>query len=556
MFGEAHVKLVAAVGTGEIRDRVEKDAEGARAGTERRPWLAATLGIVGLVSRVAPLADRDGRLLRQFPTEDGYLMLTIARNLALGHGMSTADGTAPTNGTQPLATFLWAACALAAHADRFRTVAAVLVLELLFAIATAVVVYLLARVVLGEGPRTKHRALLAAAGWFACETIAEHSMNCLESGLYALLATGAFLVLLRGGARQASPRWGRWIAGGAILGVAFWARNDVVLLCAAVAVSHLVWGLPGAPERLWHRFLEVASAGVVVALIAAPWVIFNTLRFGHPVPVSGRSESLDVAAGENLGQVGRAIFGYATLFLPIPVQLSQHLVVEIASLLGVAVYAWLTWSAVRRSQHEALRRTWIFAAVSTLFFSLFYGLFFGAPYFVSRYFLVLTPFYAIAWGAAVDAARDPLEARWRLLPAAGGLVVVALAVGLNLREYRHGAQHQHFQVASWVEAHVPPSVWVGAPQSGTVGYFHDRTLNLDGKVNPSAFEARRDGRLPQYIIDGPIEYIADWEPIASPVPLPGVAVALGDTGMSSAFEVIVDDHAQNLAVLRRIHRPF
>src|SRR5262249_10342240 len=74
-------------------------------------WLTvAGMVAVGLVSRVVPLLNSGGRLLRQFPSEDGYLMLTIARNIALGHGMSVANGTIPTNGTQPLATLLWALC--------------------------------------------------------------------------------------------------------------------------------------------------------------------------------------------------------------------------------------------------------------------------------------------------------------------------------------------------------------------------------------------------------------------------------------------------------------
>ena len=60
-------------------------------------FLLALLAI-GFISRVLPLLDQDGRVIRQFPTEDGYLMLTIARNMALGHGMSTAGGTIPTNG--------------------------------------------------------------------------------------------------------------------------------------------------------------------------------------------------------------------------------------------------------------------------------------------------------------------------------------------------------------------------------------------------------------------------------------------------------------------------
>ena len=70
-------------------------------------WLLL-LFAVGVVSRVLPLFDFDGRLLQQFPTEDGYLMLTVARNMAIDLGMSTSDGTIPTNGVQPFTTFVWA----------------------------------------------------------------------------------------------------------------------------------------------------------------------------------------------------------------------------------------------------------------------------------------------------------------------------------------------------------------------------------------------------------------------------------------------------------------
>jgi hypothetical protein len=61
------------------------------------------------VARLSPLFDPAGRLFWQFMSEDGYLMQTVARNMAIGLGMSTADGTMPTNGVQPLATFLFAA---------------------------------------------------------------------------------------------------------------------------------------------------------------------------------------------------------------------------------------------------------------------------------------------------------------------------------------------------------------------------------------------------------------------------------------------------------------
>ncbi|MBV8229307.1 MAG: hypothetical protein JO329_04910, partial [Planctomycetaceae bacterium] len=41
-------------------------------------WLVtAALVVVGLASRIAPLLNLGGRLLRQFASEDGYLMMTI-----------------------------------------------------------------------------------------------------------------------------------------------------------------------------------------------------------------------------------------------------------------------------------------------------------------------------------------------------------------------------------------------------------------------------------------------------------------------------------------------
>jgi len=91
---------------------------------------------------------------------------------------------------------------------------------------------------------------------------------------------------------------------------------------------------------------------------------------------------------------------------------------------------------------------------------------------------------------------------------------------------------------------VPDSAWVAAPQSGTLGFFHDRTINLDGKVNPAALAVRRaDGSVTRYVLEKrEIEYLADWEGIASWATQPPIA---------AQFELVVDDPGRNLAVLRR-----
>ena len=64
--------------------------------------------IFGLLYRLHPLALGGDSIAQFFITEDGYLMLTVARNFAIGNGLSVSNALIATNGVQPLTTFLYA----------------------------------------------------------------------------------------------------------------------------------------------------------------------------------------------------------------------------------------------------------------------------------------------------------------------------------------------------------------------------------------------------------------------------------------------------------------
>ena len=101
----------------------------------------------------------------------------------------------------------------------------------------------------------------------------------------------------------------------------------------------------------------------------------------------------------------------------------------------------------------------------------------------------------------------------------------------------------HSQVVDWVDRNVPADAWVGAVQTGTLGYWHDLTINLDGKVNPEALQARREaGHVLDYVVESEISYLADWV---------GIAGWVETEGFASHFEVVVQDPIANLSVLRR-----
>ena len=106
----------------------------------------------------------------------------------------------------------------------------------------------------------------------------------------------------------------------------------------------------------------------------------------------------------------------------------------------------------------------------------------------------------------------------------------------------------HRQVVKWVQGNVSELHWVGAPQTGTLGFFHDRTINLDGKVNPYALRAILEkGNVLEYVRNSEIDYIADWYGMADWVKMKS------DPQFAKEFEVVVRDEQANLGVLRRVH---
>ncbi len=511
-------------------------------------WFARAMFALGFVARVTPLVERGDRLLQQFPTEDGYLMLTLARNLALGLGMSTAEGTLPSNGTQPLATLLWALVFKLVGGDKTQGVYGVLVLEVLISLAAAYAIYRLALLLLPANEPGKAQASMVAALWFAHPGIVMHTMNCLETGLYGLTLTVALILLLRGPANPDSA-WGHWAKVGLALGIGFWARNDLILLCAALAVVHLVWGLPGAPASRSLRFAQLSVAGALVAAIASPWLIFNQLNFGSVVPISGQSEALAAVFAENLWLTFPNLLEYLAIPLRVPSTLESNWAVVAASAALLLSVAALLYRYQKSLEPQGKTRSAILLGLCMAsMFTLFYGLWFGAGHFMSRYMFALSPLCVVLVGYVAVWTLDQLHRRVGQFGPVAALAGIGLVIaGLLVREYRRGDQHMHFQVVRWVEANVSEDVWLGAIQTGTLGYFHDRTINLDGKVNAEALAARKTDSVAEYVVGSKIMYLVDWAGIAT----------WGEPGgiLAGKFDVKVRDEARDLAVLERRASP-
>jgi hypothetical protein len=523
---------------------------GDKAVLEHHRWLgllAAGLVVVGTLSRLAPLADPGGRLLRQFMTEDGYLMQTVARNMAIGLGMSVSEGTIATNGVQPLATFVFSVLHLLSGGDKIGGIAGVTLFSALVSLVAAGLLYSLARKLLSGLADGRALALLVSALWFSSPAIVRHSMNGLETGLYFAIVLATLNVFLNFAERSPIRFTGKqMLALGVMFGLCFLARNDGAFFIAAVLLARFIISWPRTLRAWTDRAVEAIVPGLISMLIASPWLAYNYNLFGSVMPISGIAQSHGAQLGQNMAYVPALLLEYVGLIVAIPASVeTKPLTIALAVAIVAAVLGLASWILWRQS--AAARYVVATCAAFGVLLILFYGLFFGASYFMARYLSVLSPFLALAGIIVAHRLLVLLNQRVRGVLLTPALIAAALAVvALNALIYRGGMRHEHFQVVDWVEAHVPPQTWVGAVQTGTLGFFHDRTINLDGKVNPEALRARLDdGDVISYVLASKIEYLVDWHGIAG-------WSRIQKGAFNRKFKLVLSDEAANLAVLKRV----
>lgn len=477
--------------------------------------LVVALLLAGLALRlVLALDDRHFNPL----IDDSFYALSIARNVATGHGVTYAGEL--TNGFQPLFVFLAVPFYWLAGAHDALAIQGVLAMLALVGGATGALLYLLLRR-LGAGVG----ALVGLTLWSLSPYFIGQGVNGLETGL-----TTFFLVASAwcyAGVKDDPAAGARRAAGlGVWLGLGVLARIDLGLWAAAVGAD---WLLAGRAQSLPRRLRLLAVTTLAAAIVASPWFLFNIIAFGSPLPTSGSGvRFISLAFGFHAWGRHGEFFDAAAIpaaFYRLSLQSALNdilaalvvpltIVTERGFLVLAAAAAWVLrrewWQTARRHPalllfpllHVAAYTTWIFG-----------------QWFYPRYLIttvcVLTIWMSLLAGAA--ARRWPDLAR--LLP--GGCAVLALAMALLgwnslpqlvLRgEGRGGGEHLHG--LNLAQDLVPAGARVGGFQSGALEYYGRqwRVFNLDGVVNPKALAAMQDDRMATYVRDMQIDWLLDLD---------------------------------------------
>ena len=400
--------------------------------------------------------------LRGYLTDDTFIHLQYARNLAEGHGLVFNLGERVYGCTSPL----WVGLIAGGIALGFDGLAVARALGVAATLASVVFFFQLTR-------RTLHTPALrglATVAWAGHAWMLRWSMSGMETPLAVALTLAGFVAFTEG------PRWGsRPVRTGAAWGLAALSRPEVAFLvllwCALLIVD--------ARNRAGVRSLLFGVLPVV--LIYGSWLMFARLYFGTAWPETLSAKTAGGPAGFYLPDLWREV---------------KILGATEAVLLGVLVLA-LAFAGGRvwRRPVAALQLLpWLWVTALPALYAA------RGVQVISRYLLIVMPVLGwLAWRAAeawwLGSDLAPASRRAARTVALGAAVAALVlienaavyrsAVLPQVRSFTAGLEGSLIRWGRWFERHAPEHATIATPDIGAIGYYsRRRILDVAGLVTP------------------------------------------------------------------------
>ncbi len=256
----------------------------------QRKYIYVLLAVI-FVTRLALAFRSDANHGSRLFEDDSYYMMSCARHLALGDGLS-ADGIHPTNGVQPLFVFACVPAFFIAQADRWLGVRLTFLPLTLFSMISLVLAALVMKEILrtpktDSPPPLRDPVIWIAAIYALSYPLMAEMMNGLETGLYTMLLLATLLWYFRMiNAKDFSLR--KEVMLGLLFGLLVLSRIDALFFLAAFGLDQLVRYGRSSVAR-------VIVVGLIALAVSAPWWIYNVVSFGNLLPTSGQAETLGSA---------------------------------------------------------------------------------------------------------------------------------------------------------------------------------------------------------------------------------------------------------------------
>lgn len=439
--------------------------------------------------------------------EDGYYMLTVAWNIAAGHGI-TYNFDSPTTGIQPLATFVYSGLAWIIQqlgGDKWMLIRFII---LLGAFNTILFSHLIGRIAqsMSAGP-AKHYPLYAYGYILSlCNFTLFRWFNYgLETGMYLTLLAGSLLFSIRF-FQQKKVRMPDVIIFGVMAGFTGLMRIDfgivlLIFLTICLLRKHL---------SLQHCLI----IGILALLIVFPWTLFVKSITGSFIPSSGTAQSSLINAedaGMRISTMAKIFLGHLTPWAYVrPSGLLIQTLFALGTLLA-GLYIFLKDKELPHQLAVFVRRnpfflTWTLSLGALV---IIYALFFWAIHFYQRYTLplVIPATVILAFVLSSYHKKQPYVLQWAILSFMPAFFMIWAFLSLHTGRIGNPLTVS----AGYISDHLG-SQKVGVFQSGIIGYFNPNVINLDGKMNYDVLPYIQKDSIEAYIDYENIAYIVDEPP--------------------------------------------
>ena len=473
---------------------------------------------------------------RGYVTDDTYIHLQFARNLAQGYGFAFEEGRQVYGFTSPL----WVMLLGAAERLGLPGLPAARVLGLFFTFASIAGVHALSK----EWMRDRRFVWTATIAWALDAWLLRWTYSGMETSLAVSVVVWAFVLHAR--AREGRGSVFAALAGAALLAV---VRPEGLALAFLVWIDLSFFPVPrGEANRVPSPFpsplpsrrpelagedrgpsrpggsrrVRAALVGLVpVAAIVGPWFVYAGSTFGQilPTSIAAKSPSFLWKPADLLERV--------TLELSI---LGATRAVELMLLLAsVAVLTVsLRRGRVGRDTLRALRDR--YRLVLLWFVAILVPYIVRDSGLVSRYLMVLTPILtALSWSVVEtvlatgdvtvsdtgnDSRRSPWWGRATVLIALSLLATASLNAWVlygrtlsHVTEFSSRLESSMGAIADWLRTNTPDSSSVASPDIGLLGYRlldgqpNRHLVDLSGIVTPEMLALHQGRYIEDFILD-------------------------------------------------------
>jgi hypothetical protein len=423
--------------------------------------------------------------------EDAWYGFSIARNIANGFGI-TIDGFQATNGFQPLQVIIDSFFYFISDSDDLA-LALAFTFRVFIHIWSAVIFANLAKHL---NPRAKNERfyIFIFLIYLLNPAIISCALNGLETGLLLFL----FLIFVRHFLSNSSQSF--FIGRTNLYAIALiYTRIDMIIVILFI----LIWYFTFSSKRNALQMSFVISAAI------APWFIWNFVNFGSVIPISGQQQLEPSIALNRFAHLAKAVLYNASPWIGSNYDQDNLSLEVIFFLVRVLFLLWVilvlclnlkfvTYNRLKENSPDIFLA--IFLGLLTL--SLYYGLMTFSTFFYQRYTILFAPFVLLL---AMRGIGEVTESQKKI-----ALVVLFISL-LQYLIFYHSSRNENTLYENQVKLvlkSIPKDQIVGARQSGTLGYFRDRVINLDGKVNPRA--PKDPFSMEIYLKNQSIDWLCDW----------------------------------------------